>query len=290
MTTTTTTKSVLVIGATGQQGGAVVNHLLSGEYGEFDVRGLTRCPDSDAAQSLTERGVTVVEGDLLDRQSLQKAVNGVDAVYAMTDYFAAGGYEADVEHGTNIAEIAAEADVDHYVFSSVEGADRETGIPFFDSKYEVEQHLNGLDLPLTIIRPTNFMQNLEAQREEIRAGTLATPIEEGVTLQMVDVDDIGALAATVFADLDRYVGETLPLASDEAKPAGMAAQFGEILSTNMGVQHVPIEGVRAEMGEGYAAMYEWLNDAGHEVDIGALRAETGLEVTPFEEYLRTNWS
>ena len=107
---------------------------------------------------------------------------------------------------------------------------------------------------------------------------------------MVDVDDIGALAATVFADLDRYVGETLSLASDEAKPAGMAAQFEKILSTDMRVQHVPIEGVRAEMGEEYAAMYEWVNDAGHEVDIGALRAETGLEVTPFEEYLRTNWS
>jgi len=290
MTTTTTRKSVLVVGATGNQGGATVDHLLSGEYGEFDVYGLTRDAESEAARALADRGATVVKGDLSDEASLRAPVESADAVYAITDYFGAGGYEGDVEHGTVLGEVAADAGVDHYVFSSVEGAERSTEIPFFDSKYEVEQRLRALDLPLTTLRPTNFMGNFEGQREAIEAGTLATPLAEGSSLQMVDVDDIGALAASVFADPDRYVGETIPIASDEATPREMAAAFGAVLDSEVTVQHVPIEGVRAEMGEEYAAMYEWLDDAGHAVDIEALRTRTGIDLSTFDAYLRREWT
>ena len=73
--------SVLVVGATGQQGGAVANHLLSGEYGEFDVHALSRSPESDACRVLAGRGATIVGGNLEDRDSLRSAIEDVDAVF-----------------------------------------------------------------------------------------------------------------------------------------------------------------------------------------------------------------
>ncbi|EMA51309.1 NmrA/HSCARG family protein [Halococcus salifodinae] len=191
-------RSVFVVGATGKQGGAVADHLLSGEHGKFDVYALTRSPDGEAAQSLADRGATIISGDLQDRDSYWATVDRVDAVYCMTHF--AGGYDSEVEQGTTIAEVAADVGVEQFVFSSVGGAERETGVPHFESKWEIEQRIRDLDLPATIIRPVFFMQNFEMQREMIHDGTVAFPLAEVTPVQMLDVDDIGAFAASALAN------------------------------------------------------------------------------------------
>ncbi|MFB9808033.1 NmrA/HSCARG family protein [Haladaptatus pallidirubidus] len=173
--------SVLVVGATGRQGGAVANHLLSGEYGDFDVHALTRSPESDRAQALANRGATLVEGNLLNKASLTPAVETVDAIYCVTIEVESGttpteaGIEAEIEQGTNMAEVAAEIGIEHFVFSSVAGAERDTGIPNFESKYDIEQRVHDLGLPATILRPVTIMQNYERQREVILNGNLVSP-------------------------------------------------------------------------------------------------------------------
>lgn len=282
--------SVLVVGATGQQGGAVVDQLLSDDFVQFEVFGLTRDAESDAARRLAERGVVPVEGDLTDAARLEQVLEGIDAVFAMTDYFSAGDPESEIEQGRTIGNVAADNDVDHYVYSSVANADRNTGIPFFETKHEVETHLRALDLPLTIVRPTNFMQNYEDQRMDIRGGTMSTPLTESASVHLVDTADIGRVVATVFGAPDRFLGETLPIAGDELTPHELAAAFHDAIGTPVDVEHLGIDAVRDEMGEDFARMAAWLNESGFDVDSPGVEETTGLELRTFEEYLRAEWA
>ena len=276
---------VLVAGATGQQGGAVADRLLSGDHGDFEVHALSRSPESDACQLLAEQGATIVEGDLGEKDTLRPAVEDVDAVFCVTQFFTAG-HEGEVEHGTNLAEVAADVGVEHFVFSSVGGAERDTGIPHFDSKYEVEERIRDLGLPATIIRPVFFMQNFEGQREDITDGTLALPLVEDVSVQIVNVDDIGGLAAEALANPDEYEGRAIELAGDEGTLEEMAGIFTEVTGTDVEAQHVPIDAAREQMGEEYAVMFEWFNEHGYEADIDALGREHDIDLSSLEEYLR----
>lgn len=279
-------RSVLVVGATGKQGGAVADHLLSEKYGEFDVHALTRSPNSERARALADRGATVVNGDLQDKDSYRKVVEAVDAVYCMTHFSA--GYHGEVEQGTNMAEVAAAAGIEQFVFSSVGGAERNTGVPHFESKWEVEQRIRDLDLPATIIRPVFFMQNFEMQRETIANGTVAFPLAEGSLVQMIDVTDIGAFAAATLADPDRYIGETVELAGDERTLEAAAEAFSAALANDVEAQHVPIDAAREQMGEDLALMFEWINEYGYEADIDDLERDYRIELTDFETYVSEN--
>ena len=276
-------RSVLVTGATGNQGGAVAEHLLaSGE--EFDVRGLTRDPSSEAAQELESHGVTMVEGDLNDPETLREPVSDADAVFAVTNFWTQG-YERQVEQGTNLADVAAEEGVDQFVLSGVGSHHHETGIPHFDSAWEIEQHAQGLDLPMTVLQPVFFFQNFEAFVEDILEGTIALPLAEGVALQMIDVDDVGRAAAVSLADPEAFVGERFELAGDELTLAEAANVLSEVTGVDVEPYHVPIEDAYEEFGEEFTVMCEWFNEVGYDADVETLEEQFGFEFTTFEEYL-----
>lgn len=282
--------TVLVVGATGNQGGTVVDQLLAANDNvedEFVVHGLTRDASSEKAQALADRSVTVVEGDLDDKESLRTAVEDVDAVFAVTNYFIAG-FEGEIEQGTNIAEVAAESDIDHFVYSSVGGADRTEVVEHFVSKYRVEQRIADLDLPVTVLRPVYFMGNLEGNREDILNGTLALPLNEGVSLQMLDVADYGAVAARVFAAPDEYTGETIEVASDEQTLEDMAATFTDVLDTDVEAVHVPLDDARERLPEDLVTMYEWFNEEGYTADIDTLETEFDHQFHSLATYLRNH--
>ena len=129
--------SVLVTGATGKQGGHLVRELLARGH---SIRALTRKPESAAAAALAARGVTIVTGDFEDQGSLERAARGVDTVFAMSTPFGSSA-KTETREGINIVRAASAAGVSHLVYASVAGADRATGIPHFDSKFEVEKEL-----------------------------------------------------------------------------------------------------------------------------------------------------
>jgi len=278
--------SVLVTGATGNQGGSVVEHLLEGN--EFDVYGLTRDTSGDRAQELAEQGVTMVEGDLNDKASLEPHVAEVDAVFAVTNFWTEG-YEQQVQQGKNIAEVASEAGVDQFVFSGVGSHERDTGVPHFDSADEIDQFAQGLDLPLTVLQPVFFFQNFEAFAEDVvEDGQIALPLEEGVSLQMIDVDDVGRAAAVAFATPDEYVGEHVELAGDERTLAETAEILSKITGQDVEPVHVPIEDAYESFGEEFTVMCEWFNEVGYSADIDGLEARFGFDFTRLPEYLREN--
>jgi len=279
-------RRILVVGATGQQGGAVAEQLLSWD-GEptFSVDALTRNPAGDAARRLADVGATVVEGDLLDPGSLEPLVAAVDAVFSVS-VFRAGGPEVERRQGMNVAEVAADVGVEHLVYSSVASADRDTGLANFEPKRAIEERIAELGIPATVLRPTYFMQNFEGQRAAILEGTLALPLEPDVSLQLVDVDDIGAMAVRAFADPTRYVGGTYELAGDEHTLASAAAVFSDVTGVDVRPESLPVEAAGEQVDEVHAAMHRWFNEHGYEVDIAALRREHDVAFTDLESYLR----
>ncbi|WP_435152486.1 NmrA/HSCARG family protein [Haladaptatus sp. DFWS20] len=279
-----TSASILVVGATGTQGGAVVDYLLDSDE-NFDVHGLTRNSGSDAAQRLADRGVTIHEGDLDEKDTFRPVLEDVDAVFGVTNFWEAG-YDDEVREGTNLAEVVADAGVEHFVFSSVGGADRNTGIAHFDSKHEIEKRIRELDLPATIVRPVFFMQNFEGMREPIENGTLTMALDESVSLQMIDAANIGAFVTRAFENPDQYEGETFELASDEHTLESAANVFSDVLGREVEAQHLSIEDLREQMGDEYAVMFEWFNEHGYEADIEELWSNHDVDFTRLDAYLR----
>jgi uncharacterized protein YbjT (DUF2867 family) len=262
--------TVLVAGATGRQGGAVARLLL--EKGHR-VRALTRRPGSQAAAGLHVLGADVVEGDLDDGAAVRRAADGADAFFLMTTPFQEGPV-AEARQGRRAAEAARDAGVGHLVYSSVGGADRGTGIPFFDSKHEVESYLHELGLPFTVVAPTFFMENLfvPASLAALRAGVLSLPLSPGRKLQMVPLADIAAFVRVVLERPAAFRGARVELASDELTGPEAAAVLARVTGRAMEYRETPLEAVRVQ-SEGYFRMWEWLGRVGHDTDVGALRRE-----------------
>ncbi|MEY7852152.1 NmrA/HSCARG family protein [Natrarchaeobius sp. A-rgal3] len=277
--------TILVIGSTGTQGGAVARHLLARDV---DVVALTRDHNKPAAHELAEAGAEVVEGDIGEKNSIEALVEDADGVFCVTNFWE-HGYDDEVEQGTNVADLAAAEGVEHVVFSSVGGAERDTGISHFDSKYEIEERFAELEVPTTVVRPVFFAQNFEGFRESIEDGTLGMGLEWGVSLQVLDIEDLGAFVAAAFADPDRYVGEAYELASDELTLRAMAARFGDHLDAPVRANHLSIDDIEESQGEAYAVMFEWFNEAGYESPIDELRADHDVSFNRLETYLEREW-
>jgi len=272
---------ILVSGATGQQGGAVARSLLERGFG---VRALTRNPEKPEAKELDDLGAEVVSGDLEDRSSIEGVLEGVQRVFSVQQ-FLESGVEGEVRQGVQLADAAKTAGVEHYVYSSVGSAHRETGIPHFESKWQVEEHVRGSGVPYTVLRPVFFMQNWEYMREPILGGTLPQPLDPDKPFQMVAVEDIGVFAATAFENPDEWIGREVDLAGDELSMPEIAGTFSRVIGREVNYFQVPWNQFEEQMGEEYAVMYRWFNDHGYEADIAALKKEhPGL--ISFEQYLR----
>jgi uncharacterized protein YbjT (DUF2867 family) len=275
---------ILVCGATGKQGGAVARSLL--ERG-FRVRALTRDPQKPEAQALAEQGAEVVQGDMEDRSAVdQVLIEGVYGVFSVQNFWETG-YDGEVQQGKTVADAARAAGVDHFVYSSVGSAHRKTGIPHFESKREIEEHVRQIGLPFTIFRPTFFMQNWEWTREMILGGTLAQPLDPDKPLQQVAVEDVGAFAAIAFENPDSWIGREVDLAGDEQSMSEIAETFGRVIGREVSYYQVPWDQFEEQMGEEATLNLRWINDVGYEADIAALRQEYP-ELTSFERYLRTH--
>ena len=272
---------ILVSGATGQQGGSVARNLL--ERG-FAVRALTRDTEKAAAKELADLGAEVVSGDLEDRASIERVLAGVYGVFSVQQFWEVG-VEGEVSQGILLADAAKEAGVEHLVYSSVGSAHRETGIPHFDSKWEVEEHVRASGVPYTVLRPVFFMQNWEMMREPVLGGTLPQPLDPDKPFQMIDAEDIGVFAARAFDDPESWIGREVDIAGDELTMPEIAGTFSRVIGRNVDYFQVPWDGFEEQMGEEYTIMYRWFNDYGYEANIAALRDEyPGL--ASFEQYLR----
>ena len=283
------TKTFLISGATGQQGGTVARVLLSKGH---KVRGLTRNTQSDAARALASLGAEVVRADFDDAASLDAALDGMDAFYLMSTPFE-GGVDLETSQGVAGAEAAKRAGVDHLVFSSVADANRKTGVPHFDSKYTVEERIANLGIPYTIVAPVYFYQNMLAPYvlPGLQQGVFAQALPESRKLQMISVTSIGEFTAHVLENRDAFLNRRINIAGDELDGTQITAVISKASGRELAYQAVPVEAVR-QTSEDMALMYDWFDHVGYSADISALRkAYPDINWETFEQWASNqDWS
>jgi uncharacterized protein YbjT (DUF2867 family) len=277
-----TERTILITGATGKQGGAAAR-ALAGEG--FKIRAMTRKPESDAARAIANTGAEIVKGDLDDAGSLKKALQGAWGVFAVQNTWEAG-VEGEEEQGKRIAELAREAGVHHFVYSSVGSAHRRTGIPHFENKWRIEEVVRELEFPShVILRPVFFMENLLTPWF-LKGDNIYAALKPETVLQMIAVKDIGEYIARAFIDASKLKGREIDLAGDALTMPQTAAVLSEGLGRKISFVRLPIDEVRKN-SEDYAIMLEWFDRVGYNADIAGLQREFGITPTKLTEWIRT---
>src|SRR6202020_273136 len=149
---------------------------------------------------------------LEDAAKIREVLAGATSLFAVTT--PSGGTAAEIRQGISAADAAKAAGV-HLVFTSVGSANQQTGVPHFDSKYEVEKHIVKIGVRATVLAPVYFMEILYFGKEQLAKGIYATPLPPTRQLAQVAVADIGAVAVRLLEDPGRFAGKRFDLGSDE---------------------------------------------------------------------------
>ena len=255
----------VVLGATGNQGGVVLHALR--DAGK-PVRGVVRFLDSDRSLELADRSIPLAVADIATGNGLADAFAGAAGVFALTTPFESGA-DAEVGQGENIIAAAEAASVPYLVFSSVADADHNTGIPHFDSKYEVEKKLAASSIPHTIVGPTYFYDNLLGGLDALKAGVIPMGMPADKGLQQLSRRDLGRFVAMLFDAPADFTGRRIDLASDEITPNAMAAALTAATGQEVHAESYDPERISSP---DMRAMFTFLATEGYSVDVAALHA------------------
>ena len=272
-------KTVLVTGATGKQGGSLINALRGSN---LRLRAMTRKPGSDAAKALAGQGVEIVEGDLDDAGSLARALRGAWGTFAVQNTWEAG-VEKEEEQGKRFAQAARQAGVEHFVYSSVGSAHRQTGIPHFENKWRIEETVRGAGFPSHVIfRPVFFMENVTSPWF-LHGDRIHSALDPDTSLQMIATADIGRFVARAFTEPERFNRREIDLAGDALTLPEAAAALSRAQRRAIEYVRIPIEEVRKN-SEDFALMLDWFNRVGYNADIAALTREFGFTPQTFADW------
>jgi len=259
----TNAKTILVIGATGAQGGGVVRHLL--KRGKFNVRALTRNPDSEKAHALAQAGVEIVRGDLSDPNSLRAAMKGCYGVFGVTNFWE--HFEKEYDHGKNLIDAVKDAAIEHFVFSSLPYAHKlsewKLEVPHFDIKAKIEDYAHSLKVPSTFAHVAfyyeNFLYFFPPKPQE--DGSYIFGFPQGETpLAAVCVEDVGGVVATIFERPEELLGKTVGIVGDDLPCSQYAEIMSRVLGKKIVYRYIPRD-VLAKLGfpgaQDLANMFEY---------------------------------
>ncbi|MBB5460334.1 NmrA family NAD(P)-binding protein [Paraburkholderia sp. Cpub6] len=292
--------AVLVIGATGAQGGAAARHLLAAGR---KVRFLTRNPDSPAARALVEMDAQALRGDLDDRDLLAKAMEGVGSVFSvlLPDFDRS---DRERRQGFALVNAARNAEVPQFVHTSVAQAGNHETFPgwsekrwnrkYWTDKWEVEEAVRAAGFESwTVLQPAFMMDNLAEPKTgalfpHLRESLLLSALLPDARVDWIAADDVGALAASALNDPQRWHGETVPLASERLTMSEVANRLGNVLGAQINVSHVSPDEARAKgLAPGWVNAQEWINAVGYRVDIDSL-SKRGIQLTPMVDWIDAN--
>lgn len=298
--TTELIRPILVTGATGKQGGAVVRALLAAGR---PVRAMTRDPGSAAGQALAAQGVDVVKGDFNDPASLDAALAGVDGVFSMQMGSQPSDPETEIVTGRALIEAAHRANVSTIVHTSVARAgDHENFIGWDEGRWEPLYWQNKAAVNeivkaqsfrhWVILKPALIMENLVPPMADFiypslaERGQLEMAIEPETRLEWIAAQDIGAFAAAAFADPERFHGHEIDLAAESVTLVELAAKLTE--GTGKSVSAVTFS--EAEMlAQGYhplhVSSHVWNDVEGYRVDLEAVRS-WGVPLTTLDHFIQ----
>lgn len=253
----TDNKTIFVTGGTGNQGGAVVRNLV--DQG-FKIIALTRNPTSAKGQNLKNLPIQVVKGDLNNADTYREYLKDVYGIFSVQTF--ENGVAKEINQGITLATLAKEFGINHFLYSSVYGADLNTGVPHIESKLKIENHIKQIGLPFTIIRPTSLFENflIPQVKKGILKGKLVQPIRRNTVLQYIAAEDIGKAAARIFQNSGIYLGRTIPLATEQLSTQEVADKFTTVLNKKIEYKKLPVLITRVVLGKNLYKMFKWMDE------------------------------
>ncbi|SPN99755.1 related to nucleoside-diphosphate-sugar epimerases [Cephalotrichum gorgonifer] len=281
-------RAILVTGATGKQGGALIKALLSAGS-DFQLLAVTRDKNSDSSQRLASksRQISIVQGDLDNTDAIfedakkvtSAPIWGVFSVQAPA--FNKNGSAIEERQGKALVDSSIRHGVSHFVYASVDrhgdsSINNKTNIPHFASKHNIEHHLfnstkGKSGMSWTVLRPVAFMENFDGG---FLGKVFASAWKVTVTsrpLQLVATDDIGVFAAKSFLEPEEYKGKCISLAGDELTHQQMMKVFKA--KTGSGAPHTwnIVARFVMWMSEEMGTMFSFFEREGYGADVGALK-------------------
>ena len=245
-------KTIFVTGATGNLGGAATRNLLSNGY---QVKALVRNPAKLAAHE----NLRVIKGDLNDPNTYKDHLKDAEAIFCNLHFNE--GVDKEVRQGIDIIDSARANHIKFFIYSSVIGSDLHTGIPHWESKFIIENHLKASGIDFTILRPASLYENLllPQVKSRILKGKLVLPTLRGKIQQFISAEHVGKIATTIFSDPGNYRNSTINLATEQMDGEELALLFSKVMKRKIKYQQLPMLIARLVMGRNLAKMFHWIN-------------------------------
>jgi len=291
---------VLVIGATGAQGGGLAHAILDDPDRKFALRVIARNPSSEKAASLASKGAEVVAADVDDPESLKRAFDGAQAAYCVTFYWNHFSPEKEMAHATSMARAAKAAGTEHVIWSTLEDTRRfvplddnrmptlmgKYKVPHFDSKGEADGVFRSLGVPTTFLLTSFYWDNYIYFGMGPKAGpdgVLAITMPMGdKKLPGIAAEDIGKCAYGVLKRRGEFLGKTVGICGEQLTGAEMAAAFTKALGREVRYNDVPPEVYRGfgfPGADDLANMFQFKRDF-NEAFCGARDVKLSRELNP----------
>ncbi|KAJ6070549.1 NmrA family transcriptional regulator [Penicillium canescens] len=248
---------ITVFGATGNQGGSVINHVLSDlELSkEFKIRAITRDISKPAAQSLSKLGVELREADLNSKSSVADAIKDTHTVFLVTNYWETAQPGVEMMQGKVVADAAREAGVKHIIFSSLLPVAKITGgrlrhVPHFDGKAEIEEYIRTTGVPCTFFLPGYFMSNysMMLRKGDDETYTLAYPVGKQAKFPLFDAaEDTGKFIKAIIKNREKLLGKQVLGATDYYTPERIIEEFQEVTGKKAKYLQIPAEDYKAAL-------------------------------------------
>lgn len=279
-------KTVLITGITGNQGSAAAKHILNEGN---SVIGLTRNKNSENAKLWKAKGVNIVEGNLNEPDLFKNHLDNVDAIFLVQGL---QGKNDEIKQAKQFIDAIEPQSKAHFIYSSVLGADLKTGVPHFDSKFEIENYLKSKNLSFTILRPASFYENhlMPQVANAIRKGKYVSPLNKTCKQQMIGVDDIGKITAQVISNRSGYEGKTISIATDEWQIGDIPEAFSKVIQKPVKYKKLPGFITRLAMGKDLSKMFKYMNKNDFSVvnNIESIKNEFGIQGN-FKSWISQNF-
>jgi uncharacterized protein YbjT (DUF2867 family) len=288
---------ILVTGATGTQGGAVVDSLLTAGA---QVRALVRNPSSASAVALADRGVEIVKGDFDDEKSLAEATSGAGGVFSVQMPAHPGDLDSELRTGKLLIEAARTAGVDIFVHTSVARAGDEQNFVgwtekrwwpvYWTSKSAVNEAVRAAEFPhWVILKPAFMMDNFIPPKAawlfpSLARGEIANALNPETRLDLIAAADVGRFAAAAFADPERWDHQEIDLAAESLTMDEVASLIAKATGRTVTARALPPkEAIVAGNSALVTGSQEWANVEGYRVDLDRARSR-GLTLESFAEW------
>lgn len=230
-------RTVVVFGSTGLLGGAIARRLLQEPF-LYKVRCVTRRSSGEKARELAEHGAVIVNADLGETKSLEKALEGADIMFLTTHYWEEKNKEKEVIKGLNAIDAAIQCGVKHIIFNGSENVKKIIGkeCNHLDSKSAIEEYIrevvqlvgNTTGINFTILRLPFWLENFysvfKPHKLKHAVYAVALPLD-GSELDVMSVEDVGEIVASILRRPRQYYGKTLNLSVESLSMENIVDTF-----------------------------------------------------------------